>query len=202
MITIGLDELTFKVKVTPSLSNSPGLSTIRIKAKHPHHGCIGTLEGHQILRDDRLQGSFVDYMYEETDEIAEFADGVFDQYMEVNRKIVNRGNRCWGEEMNEGAIVYIHTLEVLEEFGNQGIATRLLKELMASALVDEDTIVYAWPTTTRERTVAARIEAAARVVKLFRKNGFRRLGLTVWFGYSPDPAHPSRSLPATEDVDI
>ena len=25
-----------------------------------------------------------------------------------------------------------------------------MKELMASALVDEDTIVYAWPTTTRE----------------------------------------------------
>ncbi|KAL1760457.1 hypothetical protein FB107DRAFT_270166 [Schizophyllum commune] len=193
MITIALDELTFKVKVTPSLSNSPGLSTIRVKAKHPQHGCIGTLEGHQILRDDRLQGNFVDYMYEETDEIAEFADGVFDQYMEVNRKVLNRGNRCWGEEMNEGAIVYIHTLEVPEEFGNQGIATRLLSELMASALVDEDTIVYAWPT---------RIEAAAQVVNLFRRNGFRRLGSTVWFGYSPDPAHPSRSLPATEDIDI
>ena len=115
MITIALDELTFKVKVTPSLSNSPGLSTIRVKAKHPEHGCVGTLEGHQILRDDRLQGNFVDYMYEETDEIAEFANGVFDQYMEVNRKILNRGNRCWGEEMNEGAIVYIHTLEVPEE---------------------------------------------------------------------------------------
>ena len=177
MITIALDELTFKVKVTPSLSNSPGLSTIRVKAKHPEHGCIGTLEGHQILRDDRLQGSFVDYMYEETDEIAEFANGVFDQYMEVNRKVLNRGNRCWGEEMNEGAIVYIHTLAVPEEvrvialvssagllsgaqFGNQGIATRLLSELMASALVDEDTIVYAWPT---------RIEAAAQVVNLFRR---------------------------------
>ena len=46
------------------------------------------------------------------------------------------------------------------QFGNQGIATRLLSELMASALVDEDTIVYAWPT---------RIEAAAQVVNLFRR---------------------------------
>ncbi|KAI4523989.1 hypothetical protein K525DRAFT_195071 [Schizophyllum commune Loenen D] len=193
MITIALDELTFKVDSTPSLINSPGISTIQVEANHPEHGCIGTLEGHQILRDDQLEGNFVDYMYQETDELAELANGVFDQYMDAGRKIVNRGNRCWGEEMNEGAIVYIHTLEVPEEFGSQGIATRLLSELMASALVDEDTIVYAWPT---------RIEAAAQVVNLFRRNGFRRLGRTVWFGYSPDPAHPSRSLPATEDVNI
>ncbi|KAI5896946.1 uncharacterized protein SCHCODRAFT_02616280 [Schizophyllum commune H4-8] len=194
MTTIALDELTFKVKTTPSLSKSPGFSAILIKAEHPEHGCVGRLEGHQILRDDR-QDCFVEYMYQETDELAELANGVFDPYMDVSRRIVNRGNRCWGEEMDEGAIVCVHTLEVPEEFGNQGIATRLLSELMASALVAEDTIVYAWPT-------AAHVQAAHQVVNLFRNNGFRRVGRTVWFGYSPDPDHPSRSLPAAEDVDI
>ncbi|KAL1666990.1 hypothetical protein GGF50DRAFT_125193 [Schizophyllum commune] len=53
----------------------------------------------------------------------------------------------------------------------------------------------------------ARSRAECRVlnpptINFFRKHGFRRVGRTTYFAYSPDANHPSRSLPVFEDLDI
>ena len=41
----------------------------------------------------------------------------------------------------------------------------------------------------------------ASVNKLYLQNNFRRIGRTRFFGYSPNPEHPSRLLPAEADAD-
>ncbi|KAL1722890.1 hypothetical protein EV715DRAFT_192283 [Schizophyllum commune] len=145
---------------------------VRLTATHPQHGTLGTLEAYKIERVYALKGHFLEYLDAKSAELSDFGEKVLDENLNVYLKLIDheyhKGAGCWGAELNEGDIVYIHSIEVGAE---------------------------------------ARSRAECRVlnppiINFFRKLGFRRVGRTTYFAYSPNPSHPSRSLPASEDLDI
>ncbi|KAL1728576.1 hypothetical protein EV714DRAFT_214842 [Schizophyllum commune] len=148
---------------------------IRLTATHPSHGNLGTLDAYKIERTYTLKAHFHEFLDAKSDELAEFGRKILDNDMNVYRKIVDdeyhKGSGRWGDELNEGRIVY-------------------------------STIVYSWPSHmwAHSREDSRRMDPP--IIDFFRKLGFRRVGRTTFFAYSPSESHPSRSLPALEDQDV
>ncbi|TRM60534.1 hypothetical protein BD626DRAFT_504301 [Schizophyllum amplum] len=113
--------------------------------------------------------------------------------MNVYPKLVeheyHKGTGCWGYEMNEGLIMYIRSVDVDAPFVHQGVGTHLVQELL-SPNMSPKTPLYDWRTKN------------APIIAFFRKLGFRRVGRTTYFAYSPDVNHPSRLLRASADLDV
>ncbi|KAI5896953.1 uncharacterized protein SCHCODRAFT_02597800 [Schizophyllum commune H4-8] len=145
---------------------------VRLTATHPQYGTLGTLEAYKIERVYALKGHFLEYLDAKSAELSDFGEKVLDENLNVYWKLIDheyhKGTGCWGAELNDGDIVYLHSVEV---------------------------------------GVEARSRAECRVlnppiINFFRKLGFRRIGRTTYFAYSPDADHPSRSLAAFEDLNI
>ncbi|KAF8879186.1 hypothetical protein CPB84DRAFT_1828452 [Gymnopilus junonius] len=149
---------------------------------------------------------FLEVMDEESREMNEFSVGLFDAEGNIRSWLVDGGPRsgsgCWGVELSVGDMVYVEDLEVKEEFRKQGVGSWLLRKLLTEDHIGYKGHAYVWPTPN------ARIEDKLEwfrqrdaIVAFYRKNGFRRVGLTPFFAYSPDPSHPSRNLSAAADPD-
>ncbi|TRM60525.1 hypothetical protein BD626DRAFT_571597 [Schizophyllum amplum] len=205
MTTLSLGDVQVKCIIS-NCTVHPFLRPVTITASHPRHKDLGTLEAYKIARVSRLAGHFFNVLDEKSSELADFGSKVLDNNMKVFTQNVendyHKGLGCWGYEMNEGDIIYVHELDVLKKFENQGIATLLLNTLLTSEHVKKGDIVYCWPTPTKASTTAERQAEVPRVNRVFRKVGFRRVGRTTYFGYSPDPAHPSRLISSWRDLDI
>ncbi|KAL1689407.1 hypothetical protein GGG16DRAFT_126514 [Schizophyllum commune] len=168
-------------------------------ATHPHHGVVGALTAYKIYRTDELKGRFHEALSTNSDRLAEFGRKILDNDMNVYSKIVDheyhRGTGCWGKELIEGDIVYIESVAVDPSFEHRGIGTALVRELLSSKYVEGPDIVYCWPSTPRA-------DSRDDHPNLPRQLGFRRVGRTAHFAYAPDASHPSRSIPAAEDLDV
>ncbi|KAH0589556.1 hypothetical protein H2248_005291 [Termitomyces sp. 'cryptogamus'] len=94
-------------------------------------------------------------------------------------------------------------ISVEEKYRGKGIGSFTLKKFVTSEHINKrhDTVMC-WP-TPELREVTGDIKwkkLKEKQVAFFRKNGFRRVGRTGIFGYSPKATHPSRSIPVTHDA--
>ncbi|KAG6908198.1 hypothetical protein DXG01_005787 [Tephrocybe rancida] len=78
----------------------------------------------------------------------------------------------------------------------------MLENLVASEYVKDTDNLMCWPVPENNRSMGSQAFKSLKEKQLgfFRKNGFRRIGRTAFFGFSPDPAHPSRFLSAASDA--
>ncbi|KAI5896947.1 uncharacterized protein SCHCODRAFT_02616283 [Schizophyllum commune H4-8] len=164
--------------------------SIQLVAKHPQHGLIGKLQALIFSRSPALQA----FLKENSHQWADFVLRIFDPNMNVNPMIVgdphHSGTGCWGNEMSVGPIVLLHDLEIVTEFANKGVEYALLKELLSLSIMTLDTIVYSGDVARPQ---------ARPYLRVF---GFRRVGRTAIFAYSPNHAHPSRSVPLSAEIAI
>ncbi|KAI5834408.1 hypothetical protein K523DRAFT_230666 [Schizophyllum commune Tattone D] len=206
MTAISLDDVKIRILAPTRRKTSQGLGRIIVTATHPVHGTLGKLDAYKFPRAYPLRGRFFEVLDEESGELADFGMKVLDNDMNAYPKIVDdeyhKGTGVWGWEMNKGNVLYVPIVQVEKKFENQGIATRLLKTLLSSKHVEQDAIVYCWPTPVATRSVEEHKAEIPRVTHVCRKAGFRRVGRTNYFAYSPHPAHPSRALPEADDLDL
>ncbi|KAL1744515.1 hypothetical protein HDZ31DRAFT_38470 [Schizophyllum fasciatum] len=171
-VRIDLADLRIDCRQTDA-SSKRFVKHVCLTATHPQLGLVGKLYAYKIERIYTLKGHFFEVLDNKSDELADFATRVIDNDMNVVPKLINddyhKGTGCWGEELNEGRIVYIRSVTVDAQ------VTRSHEE-------------------SRDRSPP--------IVDFFRKLGFRRVGRTTYFAYSPKASHPSRSLPASKDLDV
>ncbi|KAJ7188876.1 ankyrin repeat family protein [Mycena filopes] len=189
----------------------PGIITIiSIEVKHPEFGDVGSLEAWTISRAN-CAGSFLEVMDKDMDEMHQFSVTLLDKYGHVRPHLVDPGHRsgtgCWGREMNSGELVYILNVDIKEAYRGKGIGSWTLLKLLGSEHVQLEDTVICWPTPVDIRDKEMWNSARNRQIAFFRKmlknpiqNGFRRIGRTGFFGYSPNPSHPSRSIALDADV--
>ncbi|KAI5896936.1 uncharacterized protein SCHCODRAFT_02491542 [Schizophyllum commune H4-8] len=187
-------------------TNSALIVHLEFTATHPQHGVVGTLTAYKIYRADELKGCFHEALSTKSDRLAEFGRTILDNDMNVYSKIIeheyHRGTGCWGKEMDEGAIVYIESVVVDPSFEQQGIGTALVRDLLSSQSLEIPDIVYCWSSALRADSRDDHRLMDPPVIGFFRKLGFRRVGRTAHFAYSPKASHSSRSIPATKDLDV
>ncbi|KDR66028.1 hypothetical protein GALMADRAFT_259860 [Galerina marginata CBS 339.88] len=174
---------------------------------HPTLGELGTVTALQITRRMYFKdaGDFLEIMDEDSQELHEFSTGLFDKNSNIRPWLVDGGSRsgsgCWGSELSVGDMLYVQDLSVKAEYKRHGVGSKLLQALLETLDKGFRAHAFAWPTPIcfRSDDKAEWIREQDNIIAFYRKNGFRRVGLTQFFAYSPDPAHPSRKLPVSAD---
>ncbi|KAJ6590025.1 hypothetical protein DFH09DRAFT_1027257 [Mycena vulgaris] len=203
--SIDTDNLVVRI-ITRRHSDYPAvIEIISVRVKTPESDkLIGCLTAWRISRA-ACRGSFFEVM-DVTDETQQFAVTLFDKFGEVRPHLVNPGCRsgsgCWGREMNSGNLVYIIDMTVKDSYQGQGVGTWMLKQFLGSNHVQIDDTVICWPSPINSINKEVWTAARDMQVAFFRKNHFRRIGRTVFFGYSPKSDHPSRSIAFNADVGV
>ncbi|KAL0961304.1 hypothetical protein HGRIS_006263 [Hohenbuehelia grisea] len=168
---------------------------------------IATLTGVLINRHACL-GQFFSIMDAESQELLDFAVGLFDNHLKLRPWLKNegphRGTSCWGTELERGNLLYVQEIQVKEKFRHLGVGSWTLQKLCASKYVKKDDYIYCWPApivTGYHHSLGSNSTELKQLSNFFRKNNFRRIGLTQFFAYSPNKDHPSRRISPSDDVD-
>ncbi|KAG6906120.1 hypothetical protein DXG01_015843 [Tephrocybe rancida] len=176
---------------------------VSLVASHPHLGRIGSLNFVKTTRrNPTLTGESCC-----PDNLWGFKDTLFDDEGRLCLRVPEPDDWCgtgaWGDELNEGEIIWIDDLEVLEQFRERGVGTSMLTELMASEYVTVADHLMCDPRPRYIPRISYECFSAwqDRLLTFFRTNGFRRVGRTPYLGYSPNPFHPSHLIAADDDAD-
>lgn len=140
-----------------------------------------------------------------------------------------KGNGVWGSELGRGLLVFIEQIEIKHFLRGMGIGTKLFNQALdwvdkrarqlgqpaeaCSYLVvvpgclrqdvvhefGEDIFDRADYGERQAEVDAFQKKVTERSIAFWRKQGFRRVGLSGLWAYATDPNHPSRQLTAEED---
>ncbi|KAJ7503111.1 ankyrin repeat family protein [Mycena galericulata] len=201
--TIDMNHLTLEIKSEKHWEHPKAIQIISLTVKHPELGDVVSLNAWRISRA-YCADSFLEILDEDMDEMHQFSVTLFDKHGSVRPHLVDPGYRsgtgCWGREMDAGQLVYILDMSVDQKHRGRGIGTWTLRQFLGSEHVQIDDTVICWPTPIRIRDKDIWNSVRTKQIAFFRKNQFRRIGRTNFFGYSPKPDHPSRSIPLANDV--
>lgn len=118
---------------------------------------------------------------------------------------VRKGSGVWGEELDIGSFLTIERVWVEKSgYGRHGIGSFVVQKMIEKSKSRKLRMQFAlmWPTCLNTRDEMTSIEEAREhdaVVSWARKNGFRRIGSTSWFGLSLDENHKARRLHPSDD---
>lgn len=126
----------------------------------------------------------------------------------------------WGSELEKSGVMVVKYLCVDKTFRRQGLARLLLnsliekaKERTGKAARGKVQFVVVFPAVIKEdfaeeqegKTESEKEEIENRhydnAVRCYRALGFRRIGLSKWFGLALDPEHGSRQVAVEDDLD-
>jgi len=176
-------------------------------AKHPTHGEVAALTGYLVKSRAAWKRArdFGAIMEGETQELCDFSLALFNNDTIIHPWLHDGGPRsgsgCWGNELNNGNIVYLQDLSVRKPFIRRGVGSWFLQQFLHSRRVNiAASHVYCWPFPGRGSAIKANLESITNIASFFQKNNFRRVGRTVFLCYSVDPSHPSRTLAIADDA--
>ncbi|KIM49897.1 hypothetical protein M413DRAFT_439023, partial [Hebeloma cylindrosporum] len=227
-IQLKLSECTPKFTVVKHDEYPERMQYLNATLMHPTLGELATARCLQISARLRFKnaGDFLEIMDEDSQELHEFSVGLFDKNSNIRPWLVDGGPKsgsgCWGTELSVGDMLYIEDFRVTEDFRRRGVGSWLLQEVLTSSHMGYRGHAYCWPTpldSTKDKAEWMKEQAA--ITAFYRKvlipilslrsvpqlpthllspqNGFRRVGLTPFLAYSPEPSHPSHSLPIESD---
>ncbi|KIM47235.1 hypothetical protein M413DRAFT_440719 [Hebeloma cylindrosporum] len=183
--------------------NPKRMQYLSVKLMHPTLGELAYAVCLQINSRAQFKnaGDFLEVMDEDSQETQCFSMALFDKYSNIRPWLVDGGSKsgsgCWGTELSEGDMLYIVDLTVKDEYRSRGVGSYLLQKILASYCVGH---AFCWPTPIASNKPKAEwAQEQADITAFYRKNGFRRVGLTSFLAYSPDSFHPSRNLPIASD---
>ncbi|KAI7774291.1 hypothetical protein LA080_008999 [Diaporthe eres] len=141
----------------------------------------------------------------------------------------NDGTGVWGREFGRGLLVLVEQIDVKHSLRGMGVGTRLFKQVLDWANkkarelgqpAEACSYLVVEPGSLRQDVVRefgeenfytgdygekqAEVDAfmwklAEKSIEFWRKQGFRRVGLSGFWAYATDSNHPSRQLTAKED---
>ncbi|KAK7057662.1 hypothetical protein R3P38DRAFT_2842330 [Favolaschia claudopus] len=200
---VNLDTLALAIKAKNHPEYPGIIKRIFVQVQCPQLGNIGSLEAWRISRS-QCAGSFLEIM-DVDEETHQFSIALFDNDGRLLPELVNPGHRsgtgCWGREMDSGKLLYILDFTIDEAHRGQGIGTWALSKFLESQHVKATDTVACWPTPVGINDKELWHATRDRQIAFFRKNHFRRIGRTSFFGFSPRSDHPSRSIPIDADAD-
>lgn len=110
-----LDACTARVATSANPECPTALTHIHGTITHPLYGELATVSGTMVNRNV-LRGTFLQILDGESDELHQFSQKLFDKNGFLKPELIehdyHRGTGCWGEEVNDGLLVYIDTIEV------------------------------------------------------------------------------------------
>lgn len=189
---------------------------------------VATCHMTAIFRSPDNPYTFRDDMEELSEEAAQLAMCLFKRDATFRSNIwgpgaPEPGTGVWSSELESGVLVLLDELKVHHSFRGMGLGTKMFDrvlEWIKSADLGARAYIIVVPGALFEdmrrefpelayhsagnRAEYQAYDAALKVkaVAFYRKLGFRRIGLSQYFGYAMDPKHPSKFLTAEEDSEM
>ena len=152
-----------------------------------------------------------------------FAKAMFCSKGKLKKELISNGEYSlgpWGTELENGAVLILQLVFIEREFRQQGVGRLLLQSLISrcketTGRTEKGQIkfVIVYPAVVKEdfekelegKTQAEKKEIEKAhykiAVKFYRANGFRRIGLSKWFGFAVGAEHKSREVALENDLD-
>ncbi|TFY76331.1 hypothetical protein EWM64_g7682 [Hericium alpestre] len=150
-------------------------------------------------------GAFHTSLDEVSEDLLQFSKAVFDCSGRIKAKVACSGTQVWGAELNktDAKFAYIKDIIVSPQYRRQGVGRWAIDALLQHQALEDCPWIFTWATSLNlpgkpAGGANARQNAA---IAFFRKQGFRRVGGTWFFGYARDGGHPSRALPIEGDAE-
>lgn len=218
-------ELTdnFDVSSNDDPDEAPWLKTFEVEEATREGLPIAYIVAHRIGRE-KIRAIFYFKMVKVSQAASELAYDLFDRWGCVKNEFLNhpikRGTGVWGNELNEGQILFFESINVDKNLRRRGIGTKFAQDFLAKvwkknfrlAESEDERSKFAvvWPefSTTRypqhdnlsPEDVKVHLENGNAAAQSFwRSLGFRRIGTSRWFALAKNPAHPSHKLPPEAD---
>ncbi|KAL6240818.1 hypothetical protein RBB50_012233 [Rhinocladiella similis] len=174
----------------------------------------------KLIRRDQMRGDFDGEMEQPSRETSMLAFDLFDRYGRLRPEFkthpVMKGTGVWGQELDHGDILLIEEIFVDKDYRRQGLGRRMMESLLAR--VRDKTwsfFAVAWPTFLRLNDLRKEWDSLPddaergkleerehdRATMFHRSLGFRRVGSTIWFAWTPNNDHLSHQLASIEDFD-
>lgn len=174
-----------------------------------HTEQLATVQAKLISRTT-IRHFFVSYLSAGTDVMRRMARDLFDRHGVLQPELKNhefrRGSGIWGDELSEGDILLIESLNVDMDMKYRDSGRAITSLLMAEARKRSDHFVIVTCIdhtfdSTVTRTVAG--DQRDKDMRTFvRTSGFRRIGNTPWFGFKNDIGqNPNKILQPGNDFD-
>ena len=119
---IDIAQCTASFRFEPHYESCPDrFFIIKGSAQHPSHGEVASLSGYLMTKRAAWKAArqFGSIMEAETQELSDFSMSIFDNSINVHPFLLDGGPRsgsgCWGEELNQGNIVYLGNLAVTDQ---------------------------------------------------------------------------------------
>ncbi|KIK60195.1 hypothetical protein GYMLUDRAFT_74004 [Collybiopsis luxurians FD-317 M1] len=206
---ISLSDCSIKSDASPGGDFPQFVQYITFLVKHPQYGEVASLKAFRVdmtgIHNDHTSERLFHWIFDEfSQETADISVAMFDRNGYVKDAFIKPGFRsglgCWGQEMNEGELIYLKEVYVYPGFQGQGVGSRLLGELLSGSLVGLKSLVYCFPAPLRSGSTREFYELQSKIVQFYLKHGFRRVGHTQYFAFAPNLSHPSRDIPADADA--
>ncbi|KAH8119710.1 hypothetical protein DFH11DRAFT_1721634 [Phellopilus nigrolimitatus] len=204
-----LSKLKYEISVLTDSEFPKYFRDVAITVTYPGQAIsVAQLTAVFIKRYAGDDGSFIIAMDSKSHELACLSLDVFDRFGQVRPWLIHndyhRGSGVWGRELYiqgwQAEFLYVLDLQVRPEFRGQGVGSWTLQQLIKKE--KEVPYLMCWPAPNAHPfSVSELNNVTANNVHFFRKNGFRRIGRTTFFGYATSETHPSRQLAASDDCD-
>ncbi|KZS96291.1 hypothetical protein SISNIDRAFT_482877 [Sistotremastrum niveocremeum HHB9708] len=190
------------------------LKELKFKIIAPEGQEIGKIEIN-IVNRRKIRSGFFGELDSMSRDLASLAT-LFDTRGRFLSKIASAGKACWTQtEIDGGRLVHLIEMEINREHRCKGIGSWAIPRLFLFPELKKQSFMFVWPgVLTHElpppvngpfapmtpSELRFRDEVELRIIKFYRRVGFRRVGNTALFCFAKNPAHPSRAIPADQDA--
>lgn len=185
---------------------------------------VGCLEA-KLIRRSQVAKTFLHDSSAPPEGNAQMAFDLFDRHGRLKPEFCEhpykKGSGVWQNEFNNGELLLVEGIIVLESHSRQGLATRLVNSVVGKcrsrskdfyAVVnirlprlssELDEVAAEDPLFTFQKFARhIHAEQEAGVVQFWRKMGFRRIGSSQWFAYASNKEHASHAIPSNKDFEL
>ncbi|KIW66500.1 hypothetical protein, variant [Phialophora macrospora] len=192
--------------------------------KDKHGNRVGFC-GAKLIRRKKFRRVFHQQMCKPFDESTLMAFDLFDQYgrLKDTYKLHKylKGSGVWQQQLDEGDILLIEDVSVETHYRRRGLGTAMLKTLFEAAkrkTEGSNFVAILWPQSSKDnhfqdllKTIVSTSgglfradvldQCDAMATPWARSLGFRRIGLSMWFGLLCTEGHITAVLPIEHDRD-
>ncbi|EXJ90257.1 hypothetical protein A1O1_03356 [Capronia coronata CBS 617.96] len=176
----------------------------------------------RLIRQDRINAKFYQYINLPCEEATLLAFDLFDRYGKFSHDYqhhkIKRGSGFWKNQIDDGDILLIEDVQVQESSRRCGLGRKMVQALLAAThakTAGGRFVAIVWPDSSKHSRSHEAPQAVvgnkgrakvfaqedANTIRWFRHLGFRRIGITVWFGLCGASTTPDQSLALADDYD-
>ncbi|KAE9404758.1 FMN-linked oxidoreductase [Gymnopus androsaceus JB14] len=213
----GSEPLSLRLNLAEEKWEESWLRSLKYSILLPSNQSVGEMIV-QVIDRSEIYEPFFDVLEDRSQELGLFVLLFDREEGRLRADVLQAGTKCWNDEdadsMHLYPMLYIEELVIEEEWRGKGVGSWAVPQLFETNEIEklEACYIFTFPTVlnrlepqiwfrepTKEETKAYN-EKKHRIIKFYRRIGFRRLGNSDFFCFAKDATHRSRQIAPEDDA--